>query len=98
MQAVLCPVCKGAGRYKYELEGAAVKATRDCHGCGGKGWVTIGDRYPVCPTYPTYPVYPTYPPYCPPIWTGTPTWPGYETTSGSTGNTGLQSQKTSKEK
>jgi len=95
MQAVLCPVCKGSGRYGDEgVEGV-------CHGCSGKGWVTIGDRYPVCPTYPTYPVYPNpyspYPPYYP-TWTGTTTLPGYETTSGSTGNTGLQSQKTSKEK
>lgn len=41
--AEICPVCKG------ERDG------KPCHGCGGKGWVTIEDNYQ--PWYPQ-PIYP----------------------------------------
>ena len=40
-----CPVCKGAGKIK----------TKKCHGCEGKGWVTIGVEYPPV----TIPITPT---------------------------------------
>ena len=30
-KADLCPVCKGSGKYKK----------KGCHGCLGKGWVTV---------------------------------------------------------
>jgi len=39
MQAVICPVCKGSGKYKK----------KECHGCDGKGWVSVGMDYP--PSY-----------------------------------------------
>jgi len=28
-----CPVCDGSGQYEF----------RECHGCGGKGWITVED-------------------------------------------------------
>ena len=66
MKAVICPVCNGMGKY----EG------RECHGCGGKGWVEVKDN----PVY--YPYYP-YWPYTPP-----PTWQPYTVTwTGTTGET-----------
>ncbi len=36
MQAVLCPVCNGSGKVKKKT----------CHGCDGKGWVSVGTDYP----------------------------------------------------
>lgn len=65
MKAVICPVCNGSGKYN----------DKECHGCNGKGWVTIGTDYPVQPIYPIQPIYP-YPPYAP-YWETT--W-GDETT------------------
>ncbi len=38
MKAVLCPVCKGSGKYKDER----------CHGCYGRGWVQVAEDWPVC--------------------------------------------------
>jgi DnaJ-class molecular chaperone len=40
-RAELCPVCKGSGAYETRGEGR-----QPCHGCGGKGWVTVGVEYP----------------------------------------------------
>ena len=74
-EAVICPVCKGAGvvpdevKYTYTdgtatggITGASTyPSTKVCHGCGGKGWVEVGASYP--PYYP--PVYP---------WNPTITW------------------------
>lgn len=49
----VCPVCGGTGKYTdtYEVsteseEGTGIPQyrTRICHGCGGKGWVTIEDN------------------------------------------------------
>ena len=37
MRAQLCPVCTGSGKYKNER----------CHGCNGKGWVTVPEDRPV---------------------------------------------------
>ena len=37
MKAQLCPVCQGSGNYK----GAS------CHGCHGRGWVTVPEDRPV---------------------------------------------------
>ena len=39
--AEICPICQGKG----EVLG------KKCYGCGGKGWVTVHDQYPVHP-YP----------------------------------------------
>ena len=41
--AVLCPVCKGSGRfmrYDYSYDIVPYSDTM-CHGCGGKGWVVV---------------------------------------------------------
>jgi len=35
-KAVKCPVCEGSGKYKK----------KECHGCNGKGWVSIGVGHP----------------------------------------------------
>ena len=37
MRAVVCPVCKGDGKYKGDR----------CHGCNGKGWVQVLEDRPV---------------------------------------------------
>jgi DnaJ-class molecular chaperone len=40
-QAVKCPVCEGSGQLPmFDAYSTAVNATKTCHGCGGKGWVT----------------------------------------------------------
>ena len=36
--AELCPVCMGKGEVKYDPTSLAYNT---CHGCGGKGWVTV---------------------------------------------------------
>ena len=36
--AVLCPVCGGKGEYREKSEPSK---PRECHGCGGKGWVEV---------------------------------------------------------
>jgi len=41
MKAVICPVCEGSGKYK----------DKKCHGCDGKGWVSVMVDYPPC--YPS---------------------------------------------
>ncbi len=54
-----CPVCEGNGKYEK----------KDCHGCNGKGWITIQDNgsgiiyyypqyIPLVYSPPYYPVYP----------------------------------------
>lgn len=34
-KAVICPVCQGEGKYKE----------KECHGCGGRGWVEVDESY-----------------------------------------------------
>lgn len=34
--AEICPICKGTGKLEKRI----------CHGCDGKGWVTVGIDYP----------------------------------------------------
>lgn len=44
--AEICPVCKGTGKYKeyYNLVSTTNAWTEKfCHGCDGKGWVTVQD-------------------------------------------------------
>lgn len=67
-----CPVCGGTG--KAAPAGAwagSPDSFPTCHGCQGKGWVTVEDSPKVCPTSPPVPVWvpptqyygPTYLPY-----------------------------------
>jgi len=46
MHSERCPVCKGKGKVE----------AKQCHGCGGKGWITVGDPVDVRPIF--YPVAP----------------------------------------
>jgi hypothetical protein len=39
-KAVKCPVCEGSGKYEK----------KQCHGCDGKGWITIVDNYCFTPS------------------------------------------------
>ena len=49
--AELCPVCKGNG---------VVEGDKKCHGCDGKGWVTVQGEWEA-PWYPWFWWYPGYP-------------------------------------
>lgn len=55
----LCLVCNGAGKiHKYETEEdkkstATPRVKKTCHGCNGKGWITVGIEYPI-PKVPEY--------------------------------------------
>lgn len=40
MQAVLCPVCNGRGKLPPQ-ENFTGYYEIPCHGCGGKGWVSV---------------------------------------------------------
>lgn len=42
-KAQLCPVCNGAGTVPHYRPPATSTAplTKLCHGCGGRGWVTV---------------------------------------------------------
>lgn len=44
-KAQLCPVCGGSGWHDWGIghDGTAVTTSncKPCHGCGGKGWVTV---------------------------------------------------------
>jgi len=51
MHAEKCPVCCGDK-----------EKSKNCQGCGGKGWVQVEDSIP---TYVPYLIYPS--PYYPPI-------------------------------
>lgn len=52
--AEICPVCNGTGLYKeYLKEQTTIGpiSIKTCHGCNGKGWVTIDDTTPFIPNY-----------------------------------------------
>jgi len=57
--ARICPVCSGSGKYN----------DKECHGCGGQGWVIIPSSHPVPIIRPdrSQP-YPHYPYPLPPQW------------------------------
>lgn len=45
----ICPICKGCGIYKeyYDyVNTTGAFSQRTCHGCNGKGWITVPDSYP----------------------------------------------------
>lgn len=43
-----CPICQGAGTIvKFEYPPATcVTVPTICHGCNGKGWITVEDEMP----------------------------------------------------
>ena len=47
-RAVKCPVCEGRGTIRNPDPTTAEEIS--CHGCGGKGWVVVYDRFVL--TYP----------------------------------------------
>jgi len=41
-QAQLCPVCGGSGEYRTgSLLTTLGPSIKRCHGCSGKGWITV---------------------------------------------------------
>ena len=43
-RAVICPVCGGKGAIEEsEPYTTTSPYKRTCHGCGGRGWVEVGD-------------------------------------------------------
>ena len=50
MKAVLCPICNGSGEVDDStIDGPEVTTIhmKLCHGCGGKGWVEVGEDSPL---------------------------------------------------
>ena len=45
-KAQICPVCTGDGKILKSFKAGITtmkKKEETCHGCGGRGWVTVGD-------------------------------------------------------
>lgn len=43
--AEVCPICSGRGTVKENtFENSITDTETICHGCGGKGWVTVQDE------------------------------------------------------
>lgn len=44
----ICPICRGSGKYKEYDQGLSTYTyiQRTCHGCEGKGWITVSDVNP----------------------------------------------------
>lgn len=74
----LCPVCEGSGKCNK----------KECHGCEGYGWITIGTDYPAIPVQPYTPWQTPWEPYKGPFWEIPKISYGTTTISGSTGNIG----------
>ena len=76
----ICPVCKGKGKKVKAVEGSIKTENISCHGCEGKGWITIHDNniqwYPSYPQPVPIPSWPIYPDPNQPTWTcpNQPTW------------------------
>lgn len=48
--AEICPVCKGSGIYCEYVDYVHTTGPinkRTCHGCSGKGWITVPDSTPL---------------------------------------------------
>ena len=73
--AEVCPICHGTGKvedYEDFLDTTA-PLERTCHGCGGKGWVSVDDGE-------DYPAYPLPMPVDLHPWGPIRTWPAYRIT------------------
>lgn len=47
MHAERCPVCHGTGKIKEEYPKIIWDSSEKvCHGCYGRGWVTVGEKIP----------------------------------------------------
>ena len=42
----LCPVCKGNGKIVFDSLGVMYEFAKECHGCGGRGWLELKDEQP----------------------------------------------------
>lgn len=53
-KAQRCPVCGGSGKYQHPDNGhsTAPLMPETCHGCNGKGWVTVSDDNSEWPRVP----------------------------------------------
>ncbi len=53
MKADRCPVCYGKGKMPYDgsSSGSIGTMMQACHGCNGKGWVTVPEGL-CCPNIP----------------------------------------------
>ena len=57
----VCPICHGKGELTtYDESSTGNRTTKTCHGCNGKGWITVEDNYPK-PYQPYPPPNPYYP-------------------------------------
>ena len=74
MKAEKCPVCGGSGKYVHHEEpghtttGGSIP--QPCHGCGGKGWVEVGDGTPSITIYPYPPPTTPWPTRPNDVWYG----------------------------
>ena len=39
--AEICPICNGRGKVTEDFDTSGELDKRTCHGCGGKGWITV---------------------------------------------------------
>lgn len=44
----ICPVCGGSGKLPADTKTTSA-SEKQCHGCGGLGWITVKDEYPQYP-------------------------------------------------
>ncbi|KKN01591.1 hypothetical protein LCGC14_1126260 [marine sediment metagenome] len=66
-KAVICPVCDGTGRVSLPFDGSGTCPADGgvCHGCGGQGWVTVGETTAEVSCNSPLPWW-TYPQWCQP--------------------------------
>ena len=43
-----CPICNGEGQVK-DKRNPSPDAMKQCHGCGGTGWITVQEPSPIVP-------------------------------------------------
>jgi len=69
MHAEKCPVCKGIGRLNHRGVDKVFETDdwKACHGCDGKGWITVAGYE----EYKQVPCISPYQPWIPPNTTGT---------------------------